>query len=140
MNGRAGTMAWQRAVVAGGLYFLAVFALGFGLGAARELWLAPRTGAMAATAIELPVMLAASFVAARRLARRHDVAGAGPLAGMGATGLVLLIAAEVTLGVAGFGRNLGEVIAGMTSPPGLLGLAGQIVFALMPLAAGRRPG
>jgi hypothetical protein len=46
-------------------YFGLIFALGFLLGTVRTLLLAPATGATAAVLIELPVMLGASWLAAR---------------------------------------------------------------------------
>ena len=45
-------------------YWAVVFALGFVLGTVRTLWLAPAIGVTVATAVELPIMLAASWWAA----------------------------------------------------------------------------
>jgi hypothetical protein len=54
---------------------------------------------------------------------------------MGALAFAFLMAAEVALGLWAFGRTAGEIAAGMATREGRLGLAGQIVFALLPLAA-----
>ncbi len=52
----------MRAVLAGVLYFGLVFALGFILGTLRVLVLEPRLGSTGAVLLELPVMLAASWL------------------------------------------------------------------------------
>jgi hypothetical protein len=52
---------------------------------------------------------------------------------MGAVAFLLLIAAETVLGVYGFGRGLTEQAQALARPAGLLGLAGQILFAIIPL-------
>jgi hypothetical protein len=114
-------------------YWAAIFALGFALGTVRTLWLAPALGELAAVALELPVMLGASAWAAHRLTRRHAIAAPGPALAMGALAFALLLAAELALALA-LGRSAGEWLASLGEPPGLLGLAGQVAFALMPLA------
>ncbi len=53
-------MPFMQTLKAAFLYFLPVFAAGFVLGTIRVLWLAPQTGHLVATLIELPVMLAIS--------------------------------------------------------------------------------
>ncbi len=121
-------------------YFAAVFVAGFVLGTLRVLLLAPVLGEVAAVLAELPVMLAVSFLAARWAVGRFAVpARFLPRLAMGETAFLLLIAAEVALGCLVFGQSLAEVAAGMVAPAGLIGLAGQVIFSLMPLAliAGR---
>lgn len=131
-----------RVPVAALAYFAAVFAAGFALGTLRVLLLAPVLGEVAAVLAELPVMLAVSFLAARWAAGRFAVpARLLPRLAMGAVAFLLLISAEVALGLWAFGRGLDEIAAGMAAPAGLIGLAGQAVFGLMPaiLIAGRGP-
>lgn len=123
------------ALRAGSAYFAVMFALGFALGTVRVVLLAPRLGAMTATLIELPVMLAASWLVCRWAVARWRVPWRpGARLAMGALGFALLISAEVGLGILGFGRSVGEQFAAMLSPEGLAGLAGQLLFALFPLA------
>ena len=119
-------------VRAGALYFALVFAAGFVLGVVRTLILAPRLGAVAAVAVELPVMLAVSWLAAGWAISRLAIAGrpADRLA-MGAVGFVLLIAAEVALSSA-LGSPPAAYLASFSRPEGALGLAGQLAFALVP--------
>lgn len=131
-----------RALAAGALYFAAVFAAGFVLGTLRVLVLEPLMGGPAAVALELPAMLALSWVLAGWIAARCRVPAA-PRArlAMGGAALALLLVAEAALGMVGFGRNLAQHLAHYATPAGALGLAGQAVFGLMPwlrLMAGRR--
>jgi hypothetical protein len=121
---------------AGFLYFSIVFAAGFVLGAARTLWLAPAVGATAATLIELPVILAVSWAACLFVLRRLKVkARAGDRILMGSSAFALLIGAEIALGLGLMNRTFAEQVQAMTAPAGLIGLAGQILFAVFPALA-----
>lgn len=123
-------------------YWAMIFALGFALGTVRVLWLTPRFGETAAVLVELPFMLAASALAAHRLVRRHAVGGAGPALAMGALALALLMAAEAALALGLSGQGLAGWARALVAMPGVLGLAGQLAFAAMPLlvVAGRAAG
>lgn len=122
------------ALRAGSVYFAVMFALGFALGTIRVVLLAPRLGAMTATLIELPVMLAASWFVCRWAVARWRVPWRpGARLAMGALAFALLIAAEIGLGILGFGRSAEAQIAAMLSPEGLAGIGGQLLFALFPL-------
>ena len=127
------------AIAAGLRYVAVVFAIGFLLGVLRTLVVAPRIGAVAAVALELPFMLAASWLACRWLVR--DVSPRLlPRLLMGATAFAALIGVEFATAVALFGQAPAAWLAGFGTLAGQLGLAGQIGFALMPLVTGRRPG
>lgn len=133
----------RRAVLAGSAYFGIVFAIGFVLGTVRVVLLVPRTGEFAATALELPVMLLASWIACGWTVRHWAVpARIRVRLLMGVLAFVWLMSAEVLLGVLGFGRDFSEQWAALQTPPGLLGLGGQVGFAVMPLlrmcTSGRR--
>lgn len=119
-------------------YWAALFALGFVLGTIRVLWLAPMLGESAAVLAELPVMLGASWLWARRLLVRQPLASAGQALAAGALAFALLLGAELVLGVVAFGQSPAEWLAALGRPPGTLGLAGQLGFALIPWAARRR--
>jgi ABC-type uncharacterized transport system permease subunit len=121
---------------AGFFYFALVFAAGFVLGAVRTLWLAPAVGDAAATLIELPVILAVSWAACLFILRRMKVkTNASDRIVMGASAFALLIGAEIALGLGLMNRSFSEQISTMTAPAGLIGLAGQILFAAFPLLA-----
>jgi hypothetical protein len=121
------------AVPAGVLYFALVFAIGFALGALRVTLLAPALGEFAAVALELPLMLSASWFASAWLVRSFRVprTGGARLV-MGGVALALLLVAELGLGLFGFGRGLAEQVAAWASPVGMLGLAGQLAFGAIP--------
>jgi len=118
---------------AGSLYFLILFACGFGLGTIRTQLLVPTLGPFAAVALELPVMLTLSWLVAGRLTRgRAALAGARTRLAMGGVALVLLLAAEMVLAALAFGQAPDAYLAALASPHGGLGLAGQLGFGLIP--------
>jgi hypothetical protein len=117
-------------------YWAAAIALGMVLGTARTLWLAPRTGALAAVLSELPVMLAASWAIARRLLAWRPLPSRGAALATGLAAFALLLASEALLGGA-LGLTLRQWAASLATPPGAAGLAGQALYALLPAAAWR---
>ena len=124
-------------LAAGIAYFAIVFAAGFVLGTVRTLVLAPAVGPVAAVALELPVMLGLSWVACGWLVRRFAVPPAWPARlAMGAIAFALLMAAEAGLALLAFGQSPATYLAGLGSSAGLLGLAGQVAFALVPVVRG----
>ncbi|WP_298189783.1 hypothetical protein [Novosphingobium sp.] len=134
-------MTGSAAIRAGLAYGLLAFALGFILGIVRTFLVAPALGAFAAVAIEIPVMLASCVPLAVWCLRRWRIARWGNAALMGLAGFAVLMICEVLLGLA-LGQGLQAILAAMGKPAGLLGLAGQIAFALLPLgwtAAQRLP-
>jgi hypothetical protein len=124
------------ALAAGVRYFLIVFAIGFALGTVRTLVLAPRIGDLAAVAIELPLMLAVAWWVCGRLVRRLPP-GIAPLAVMAGSAFVLLMLTEFAMSRWLFGLSPATYAAGLINAAGLLGLAGQVAFALMPLVVRR---
>lgn len=121
-----------QALATGVRYFLIVFAIGFALGTVRTLVVAPRLGDLAAVALELPLMLAAAWWVCGRLVR-HLPRGIAPRAVMGGSAFVLLMATEFAMSLWLFGRSPATYAASLVSTAGLLGLAGQIAFAALPL-------
>lgn len=119
-------------------YFAGIFALGFVLGTIRVLWLVPALGENAAVLAELPVMLAASWLWARRVLRRQPLASRSAALAMGCLAFALLLLAELALGLTLFGQSAGEWLAALGHLPGSLGLAGQVLFALMPALVWKR--
>jgi hypothetical protein len=119
---------------AGVAYFAIVFAAGFVLGALRILVVAPAIGTTAALLIELPVMLAVSWIICRGLAARFSVSNDWTVRlAMGAVAFALLMAAELALGFAAFDRTVADQIAAYHTVDGLIGLIGQMFFGAFPL-------
>jgi xanthine/uracil/vitamin C permease (AzgA family) len=114
------------------VYFAVVFAFAFALGVVRTLLIAPWTGALAAVLMEVPVVVVVSWIAARRVLRERDFTS-GQRAAMGAIAFALLMASEALLAGVLRGQSVGEWAGEVGTPPGLIGLAGQIGFALIPL-------
>ena len=131
----------KRALLVSSVYFLALFSLGFVLGTIRVLFIAPRFGPIAATAAEVPIMLIAAFWACRWSIRRWRVRGAlTTRLAMAIWFLVLLIVFETVLGAALFGRTMTEQWAVLATSAGLIGLAAQVIAALLPTMVGRCNG
>lgn len=122
------------AVAAAALYFALVFAAGFVLGVVRVGVLVPRLGEAAAVAMELPVMLAVSWLAARVVVRRLGVPARVPARlVMGGGAFALLMAAELALATVLLGLTVSQHVASYAGGPKALGLAAQLLFAAMPL-------
>jgi hypothetical protein len=126
------------AVLAGAAYFALIFPVAFLLGVLRTLVLVPLTGELVAVALEVPVLLALTWRVARRLGRPVP-ATAGARVSMGLVAFALLMVAELALAVLILDMPAMAFLAGMTTAPGLLGLAGQIAFGLIPLVQLRYP-
>lgn len=132
----------KRALAAGGLYFLLIFLLGMALGTVRILLLEPRLGAIGSVLAEVPFMLAASWFVCGRLIRYLSVpAVVSSRFAMGASAFLLLMAAELALDLLAMGGTAAAHFAAYRGGAPLIGLLGQIAFALFPLvqaAAARR--
>ncbi|WP_209428094.1 hypothetical protein [Pararhodobacter sp. SW119] len=113
-------------------YFATVFAVGFVLGALRTLVLIPVMGEVGAVLLELPVILTAAWVICGRLVRGRRLTVAEAVA-MGTTAFVLLMLGEAGLSVWLAGRALADHVALYAQPAHLIGLAGQVAFAVFPV-------
>ncbi len=123
-----------KALSAGLAYFAIVFAAGFLFGVVRVVALTPLIGLFYAVLLELPFILAISWLASSVLCRLFSVPPhAGVRLTMGAVAFVLLMGAEAVLATVLGGVTLSSHLASMATPSGAAGLAGQIVFALIPL-------
>ncbi len=87
-----------------------------------------------AVAAEAPVMLAASFLAARWTLRRWPGVSAARL---GAWALGFLLVAEITGSLWLRGMTMAQYVAHLGTPAGLLSLALFAAFGLMPMAISR---
>lgn len=124
-----------RAILAGLAYFSVVFAAGFALGAMRVLALAPRLGESTAVLVELPIILAVSWVTCRWLIARFMVPKMlTDRLVMGGLAFAVLLGAEIGVSVLGFGRTLSVHLQQYQQLSALIGLAGQVLFASFPIA------
>jgi hypothetical protein len=114
------------------VYWAMVFALGFVLGTVRVLWVIPLVGLIPATLIELPLILGGSWLASGWLVRRFVIVRSSEALAVGALAFAILMAAECALAGVLIGQTPAQWLAGLAEPHALLGLAGQVMFALMP--------
>ncbi|MCC6519253.1 MAG: hypothetical protein WAT35_06735 [Tabrizicola sp.] len=110
-------------------YVLPVFAVAFALGAVRVNLVAPRVGPLLAVAVELPLVLALSWAVAGRVLNRWPQTSRP---GLGPASFLMLMLLELATALA-LGQSVTQFLAALTTPPGALGLAGQIGFGLIPL-------
>jgi hypothetical protein len=128
----------KRALVAGTVYFLALFALGFLLGTIRVVFVAPRYGQVTGTLAEVPVMLTAAYVICRWVLNHWRVSPRSTIRWtMVPLFLVLLFTFETLFGLALFGRTLSEQWAALVTLAGVLGLSAQVIAALLPVFVGK---
>lgn len=118
-------------------YFSTVFAFAFAMGVARTLVVAPLIGTTAAVLVEVPILLAVSWVIARRLLRDRDLTLPQRIA-VGTIAFVFTMASEVVLSALMRGQSVGEWAATVATPIGLVSLAGQLGFAAIPALIGIR--
>lgn len=112
-------------------YALPVFAFAFAVGTLRVTLIAPALGPLPAVALEIPLVLAVSWVVAGRTLARWPLLAMQRL-GMTLLAFAVLMGLELITALA-FGQLPGQFLAAMTTPAGALGLTGQISFALIPL-------
>ncbi len=131
----------MKALQAGCTYFAGVFAVGFLLGVLRTMVLVPRIGELVAVLIELPIILGVSWSICRRILRRAPLSS-GEAVVMGASAFGLLMIAELSISIVLANRTISTHLALYSEGAHLLGLAGQITFALFPVlqAMRRTPG
>lgn len=113
-------------------YWAGGLALGFVLGTVRTLWAAPHLGEIAAVAAELPLMLAAGWWWARIVLRHARLPNLRSARRMGLLAFAVLLVSECALAALLFGTAPPQWARGLMAPAGLLGLAGQAVWAMLP--------
>jgi hypothetical protein len=113
----------MRALKAGVIYFLLVFAVGWILGPIRELWAVPHSWSHLGLLSEAVIMLIAMVVAARWVIRRFHVPRTLPaMISMGLVALGLLLPAEIAGVLWVRGLPLQEYLAGFANGPGVISL------------------
>ena len=123
----------MRAVKAGVVYFLLMFAVGWILGPIRELWAVSHFGRVEATLLEAIIMLLAMVVAARWVMRRFEVPQTPPATtAIGLVALGLLVPAEITGVVFVRGLSFQDYFSSFLTAPGMISLVMFLIFAAMP--------
>jgi hypothetical protein len=131
-NGTAPTT--RRTIKAAIGYLAIVFFAAFLLGTLRVLAIVPRLGVMPAVLLELPVVLAISWVTCRWAIHRYSVPDTIiSRITMGGLAFVLLMGLELGFSVLLFKQSVAGHLATYRTLPGATGLLAQIGFALMPL-------
>lgn len=120
-------------------YFAIVFTVGFLCGPIRVLMLEPMFGATAAVLLEAPILLMAMLYAARFVPRRLRLSPTSAAhLGMGLAALVLVLLADLGVGLYIRDLSLGAMAANFGTPAGRIYAAMLLVFALMPWLVNRR--
>ena len=123
---------------AGVLYFALVFAAGFVLGTIRTLWMAPSFGTRTAELMEAPIMLVATILAARWVARLLSLPPtAATRLGVGFLALGFMLGAEFTVILLVRGLTIGEYLASRDPVAGTVYIVMLGIFAVMPLLVAR---
>jgi len=124
----------RQSIKAGFAYFLLAFGMGFALGIMRTVFVAPVLGETFAVALELPIILVFAWFICRWLTRQFLVpARLSARALMGIFAFALLMMGEVAISILLAGRSLAEHVLLYREASHILGLAGQIAFALFPV-------
>ena len=128
----------MRVLTSSTVYFAIVFGAGFVFGTVRVMWLVPTVGVRVAELAELPLMLAVVFLAARWVNRRF-LAERGQLSRLvvGVTALVLLLLAELILGVIVLDLTPKDAFLSRDPVAGTGYYLSLCVFALTPWFLGR---
>ena len=124
---------------AGTAYFVLVFLAGGTLGIGRTLLLEPSLDPIAATLIEMPLMLLLSWCLCGLVLKRLCVPPfLKARATMGGLAFLLLMTAELGLSLYAVGGTVSGPFDAYREPARLIGLAGQILYGLFPVIQ-RRP-
>jgi hypothetical protein len=118
----------------GFVYFAIVFTIGFVLGTIRVIAVVPRIGELFAVLIELPLMLAASWIVCKYLIARFQVpAEIVDRAIMGASAFAFLLVSEIALSTCVFGNSIESTFIKYQTLHGFVGICGQLAFAAFPM-------
>lgn len=129
----------RHVVVFIGSYFGLVFGAGFLLGTLRVLFLVPQLGERRAELAEMPLMLAATLLVARWLVRRHTCPwNTGAYLAAGLTAMILVLAADIAVGMGPRRMSLSEVFLERDPVSGTAYYLALLVFGLAPWWFGQK--
>ena len=120
------------------LYFALVFGTGFILGPIRILWLIPQVGERSAELMELPLMIAVSYLAARWIVRLFSLPSIRSIRiRVGLLALTLVLISEISLGLWIRGISLSEYFNSRDPVSGTAYYLVLALFAAMPMLVRR---
>jgi hypothetical protein len=124
----------MKEITGGLIYFALVFAVAFVLGTIRVMVVAPATGPLVAVLIETPIILIiAWFICRGAIAYAKVPAETGSRITMGVVAFAALMVVEYLLSYALTGASLSAYVGQLVTFVGLVGLFGQLLFAVIPL-------
>lgn len=130
--------AFGRATWAGLLLGFMAFAIGFGFGVVRVVFMTGVVGPIAAVVVELFVLLPILWFVAGWICDRSKIATYGARFVVGLTAVALLLSLEAVFALGVMKQTLATYISSVISPAGLIGLCGQLVLAWLPTLSARR--
>ena len=125
------------AVIRGIIYWALIYAVGFALGTVRILLVVPLLGERAAELIELPVMLVATYFAARFVTQRFKATRRVEYLHSGLVALGLLLLAEAMFVVGILGLSITDYIAKKDPVAGAAYVVALIIYMGMPWLVGK---
>jgi hypothetical protein len=132
-NGEGRSIRFRKIAGAAVLYFVLIFSAGAIMGVARGLWLAPRIGALLATAAEAPVMVAVVWVASQFVVRMFALpADVFIRFCVGGIAFILLQLGELALAYLALGMDPAAYWRGNATLTGAIGLAAQLCVPWAP--------
>ena len=129
----SGSIDWRAASWAGFAYTLGVFVFAFAVGTIRVTLVAPRLGTLLAVIIAAPIVLAVSWRVSLWCTQGFNVSrDARARILMGAAAFAILMLLELGFSVLVFGETVSHYLGKYTSTTGVIGLAMQVCFAMLP--------
>ena len=120
------------------LYFVLVFGTGFILGPIRIIWLIPQVGERSAELMEVPFMIAATYLAALWIVQRFSLSSTRSIRlRVGVMALVLMLISEISLGLWIRGISLNEYFSSRDPVSGTAYYLALALFAAMPMLVRR---
>ncbi len=132
----AAMQAFAGASWAGLLLGLSALAAGFVFGVLRVVFVTPAVGSVAAVLLELTIFLPLLWWGAGRICKCMKVSARNARFMVGLTALATLLSLETCFALAGVKLSVEAYLAGITTPTGLIGLAGQAMLAWLPALHG----
>lgn len=123
----------KTSILGGWTYFLLVFVIGFIFGAIRSIEISPRWGEVVGVVIETPLLLGVCWFVAKMIIKYMEPERSfRSMAILGGSAFVFLMVTEFVFSILVFRQTPTTFIKDFGETAGLIGLAAQILFALIP--------